>query len=227
MSLKSRISQVLARIRKAAEAVQRDPAEIRLLAVSKTKPVAAVREAYAAGQREFGENYLQDALPKIEQTRDLPDICWHFIGPIQSNKTRSIAENFSWVHSIEREKIAKRLNEQRPATLGALQVCIQINISEEANKSGVNPSEVEALAAFIQSCDHLNLRGLMAIPRTTDDEKAQLAAFEKLAAIQSELTSKGYTLDTLSMGMTNDMEAAIRAGSTLVRIGTAIFGARN
>ncbi len=225
MSINSRISQVLERIQQAASAVSRTPDDIQLIAVSKTQPLEAITEAYAAGIRNFGESYLQEALSKIGKI-ELPDISWHFIGPIQSNKTLAIAEHFDWVHSIDREKIAQRLDEQRPTRLPSLQVCIQVNISGEASKSGVDTNQVEALANVIRSCRQLELRGLMGIPQPTDNYDEQLDAFKKLATIQSDLIRKGYELDTLSMGMSNDLEAAINAGSNMVRIGTAIFGNR-
>ena len=225
MTMKSRIGNVLQQIQASAQAANRDAQSILLLAVSKTQPASAVQTAYDAGLHAFGENYLQDALSKIESLAQL-DIQWHFIGPIQSNKTRAIAENFSWVHTIEREKIARRLNEQRPTTLPPLQVCIQVNISEESNKAGVTPDAVTALASVIRECPRLTLRGLMAIPQASNDPTTQLAAFNKLANLQKKLITQGYALDTLSMGMSNDMDAAIQAGATIVRIGTAIFGPR-
>jgi hypothetical protein len=194
-----------------------------LLAVSKTKPAAAMRDAFAAGIRDFGENYLQEALAKQDELRDLP-LVWHFIGPIQSNKARAIAEHFDWVHSVDRLKIAQRLDEQRPAEAPPLNVCIQVNVSGEASKSGCAPEELAALARAIHSLPRLKLRGLMAIPEPSDDRAAQDAAFASVQRLQAEL---GLPLDTLSMGMSHDLEAAIAHGATWVRVGTALFGARD
>ena len=221
------ISQVAARIRRAEQAAQRVADSVQLLAVSKTKPVAAVREAYAAGVRDFGENYLQEALGKQRELTDLP-LCWHFIGPIQSNKTRDIAQNFAWVHSVDRLKIAQRLSEQRPAELPPLNICIQVNVSGEASKSGCTPADLPALAAAISALPHLTLRGLMAIPEPTDDRAEQDAAFAAVRELNKSLQdSLNLPLDTLSMGMSHDLESAIAQGATWVRIGTALFGARD
>ncbi len=217
------IDLVSQRIRAAAEAVQRDANSIHLLAVSKTKPAQAVREAYAAGMRDFGENYLQEALGKQAQLSDLP-LSWHFIGPIQSNKTRAIAENFAWVHSVDRLKIAQRLSEQRPADLPPLNICIQVNVSGEASKSGCTPADLPALANAINALPRLTLRGLMAIPEPTEDRAAQDAAFATVRELQASLN---LPLDTLSMGMSHDLESAVAQGATWVRIGTALFGARD
>ncbi|HCT06380.1 MULTISPECIES: YggS family pyridoxal phosphate-dependent enzyme [unclassified Pseudomonas] len=217
------IGQVSQRIRAAADAVQRDASSIHLLAVSKTKPAQAVREAYAAGMRDFGENYLQEALGKQAELTDLP-LSWHFIGPIQSNKTRAIAENFAWVHSVDRLKIAQRLSEQRPADLPPLNICIQVNVSGEASKSGCTPADLPALAEAISALPRLQLRGLMAIPEPTEDRAAQDAAFATVRELQARLN---LPLDTLSMGMSHDLESAIAQGATWVRIGTALFGARD
>ena len=217
------IAEVEARIRAAALAVQRDVTSIHLLAVSKTKPAAALREAYAAGVRDFGENYLQEARAKQVELADLP-LSWHFIGPIQSNKTRDIAEHFSWVHSVDRLKIAQRLSEQRPADLEPLNICIQVNVSGEASKSGCTPQDLPALAAAINGLPRLKLRGLMAIPEPTEDRAAQDAAFATERDLQQSLN---LGLDTLSMGMSHDLESAIAQGATWVRIGTALFGARD
>lgn len=217
------LSTLADRIRSAAQAAGRDPGQVRLLAVSKTKPAAAIREVYAAGVRDVGENYLQEALAKQLELTDLP-LTWHFIGPIQSNKTRAIAEHFDWVHSVDRLKIAQRLSEQRPAGLPALNVCVQVNVSGEASKSGCNPDELPALAQAIAALPHLKLRGLMAIPEPTDDPAAQAAAFAHVRQLQDSLN---LGLDTLSMGMSHDLEAAIAQGATWVRIGTALFGARD
>ncbi|MBH3424422.1 MULTISPECIES: YggS family pyridoxal phosphate-dependent enzyme [Pseudomonas] len=217
------IGLVTERIRAAARAVQRNETSVHLLAVSKTKPAQAVREAYAAGMRDFGENYLQEALGKQADLTDLP-LSWHFIGPIQSNKTRAIAENFAWVHSVDRLKIAQRLSEQRPADLPPLNICIQVNVSGEASKSGCTPADLPALATAIQALPRLTLRGLMAIPEPTDDRAAQDAAFAAVRDLQAGLD---LGLDTLSMGMSHDLESAIAQGATWVRIGTALFGARD
>ncbi|MCB2250496.1 YggS family pyridoxal phosphate-dependent enzyme [Pseudomonas chlororaphis] len=221
------ISLVSARIRAAAQASQRDETSIQLLAVSKTKPAAALREAYAAGLRDFGENYLQEALGKQAELGDLP-LSWHFIGPIQSNKTRAIAENFAWVHSVDRLKIAQRLSEQRPADLPPLNICIQVNVSGEASKSGCAPADLPALASAIGALPRLKLRGLMAIPEPTDDRAAQDAAFAAVRQLNDDLRERlNLPTDTLSMGMSHDLEAAIAQGATWVRIGTALFGARD
>ncbi|MDX9685669.1 YggS family pyridoxal phosphate-dependent enzyme [Pseudomonas protegens] len=221
------ISQVAERMRNACQAVQRDPHSVQLLAVSKTKPAAALREAHAAGLRDFGENYLQEALGKQQELADLP-LSWHFIGPIQSNKTRAIAEHFDWVHSVDRLKIAQRLSEQRPAELPPLNICIQVNVSGEASKSGCAPADLPALASAIGALPRLQLRGLMAIPEPTEDRAAQDAAFAAVQRLNNDLRdSLKLPLDTLSMGMSHDLEAAIAQGATWVRIGTALFGARD
>lgn len=217
------ILQVSSRIQAATQAAHRDEHSVQLLAVSKTKPAEALREAYAAGLRDFGENYLQEALSKQLELADLP-LIWHFIGPIQSNKTRAIAEHFAWVHSVDRLKIAQRLSEQRPADLPPLNICIQVNVSGEDSKSGCTPADLPALANDISDLPRLKLRGLMAIPEPTEDRAAQDAAF---AAVQSLQASLNLPLDTLSMGMSHDLESAIAQGATWVRIGTALFGARD
>lgn len=214
---------VSARISAAAQAAGRNESSIGLLAVSKTKPAAAVREAFAAGIRDFGENYLQEALGKQLELTDLP-LSWHFIGPIQSNKTRAIAENFDWVHSVDRLKIAQRLSEQRPEGLPPLNICIQVNVSGEASKSGCSAADLPALAAAISSLPRVKLRGLMAIPEPTEDRAAQDEAFATVRTLQESLN---LPLDTLSMGMSHDLESAIAQGATWVRIGTALFGARD
>ena len=217
------IAKVGARIREAAQASQHNLADIGLLAVSKTNPAAAIREAYAAGLRDFGENYLQEALGKQVELNDLP-LIWHFIGPIQSNKTRPIAEHFDWVHSVDRLKIAQRLSEQRPAHLPPLNICLQVNVSAEDSKSGCSPETLPELAKAVAALPNLRLRGLMAIPEPTDDVAAQHAAFAHLRQLRDDLA---LNLDTLSMGMSHDLEAAIAEGATWVRIGTALFGARD
>lgn len=220
------IAKLSDRIRIAAQKCDRDPASVHLLAVSKTQPAAAIRRAYEAGVREFGENYLQEALQKQEDLTDL-NLLWHFIGPIQSNKTRAIAEHFDWVHSIERLKIARRLSEQRPEGLPALQVCLQVNISGEASKSGIDMAELPALALAVSELPRLELRGLMAIPAATSIEAEQRAAFATLRQCLEALRPQIDGLDTLSMGMSADLEAAIAEGASIIRIGTGIFGPRD
>lgn len=202
--------------------------DVSLLAVSKTHPAALIREAYELGQRDFGENYLQESLAKISELADMPDIVWHFIGPIQSNKTRDIAEHFQWVHSVDRLKIAQRLSDQRPAHLPPLNICIQVNVSKECSKSGVALSELPALVMQIQQLPNISLCGLMAIPAPEDDPEKQRAPFKVLREAMEQLNQQhGLHLDTLSMGMSDDLEAAIAEGSTMVRIGTALFGRRD
>ena len=222
-TIEKNIAKVAARIREAAQAVGRDPASVGLLAVSKTQPAAAIREAAEAGVRDFGENYLQEALDKQAELSELP-LVWHFIGPIQSNKTKSIAEHFDWVHSVDRLKIAQRLSDQRPAELSPLNICLQVNVSGEASKSGCAPEELLQLAQAVAAMPQLRLRGLMCIPAPSEDPAEQRAAFARLRALRDELP---LTLDTLSMGMSQDLEAAIAEGATWVRIGTALFGARD
>lgn len=214
-----------AAIATAAAAAGRNVNKIKLLAVSKTFPVEAIREAYCAGQHDFGESYVQEALPKLMALQDLP-IVWHYIGPLQSNKTRAIAAHFAWVHGIDRLSIAQRLSAQRPTDLPPLQVCLQVNVSGEDSKSGVAVADIGVLAAAVAALPHLKLRGLMAIPAPTDDEAEQRAAFSEVANIQQALNQQGFALDTLSMGMSHDFPAAIAEGATIVRIGTAIFGNR-
>ena len=233
MSLISNNLQVVrADLIAAANAAGRLPEEISLMAVSKTFDEHAVLEAAASGQRIFGENYVQEAVDKINRTRLLaPDLHldWHFIGPIQSNKTKLIAENFAWVHSVDREKIAQRLSEQRPADAAPLNICIQVNISKEESKSGVMPEYCLSLAEFIVQLPHLALRGLMAVPRASDDVVEQRLAFRQLRQLQDQVQvalGNRARLDTLSMGMSGDMQAAIAEGSTMVRIGSNIFGKR-
>jgi len=221
-TIATNIAKVGTRIREAAQAAGRDPDGVLLLAVSKTQPAEAIREACDAGLHDFGENYLQEALEKQAELADLP-LVWHFIGPIQSNKTKLIAEHFDWVHSVDRLKIAQRLSDQRPEHLAPLNICLQVNVSGEVSKSGCEPQEVHQLAYAIAALPRLRLRGLMAIPEPTDDPAEQRAAFARLRQLQSELQ---LDLDTLSMGMSQDLEAAIAEGATWVRIGTALFGAR-
>ncbi len=223
-TIADRLAQVRMRIRQAAATVARDPNSIQLLAVSKTRPVADLEAALAAGQRAFGESYLQDAMPKIAAIGERAE--WHFIGPVQSNKTRQIASHFAWVHGVDRLKIAQRLNEQRPAELPPLNVCLQVNTSGEASKGGVSPAQTPELAAAVAQLPHLRLRGLMTIPAPATDEAQQRQPFARLRQLLEQLNATGFDLDTLSMGMSNDLEAAIAEGATLVRIGTAIFGTR-
>jgi len=220
-----RLRAVQARITRAVAEAGRDAAAVRLLAVSKTFDAAAVRELAACGQLEFGENYLQEALEKQAALADLP-LMWHFIGPIQSNKTRAIAEHFSWVHSVDRLKIAERLSAQRPAGLPPLQVCIEVNVSGEHSKGGVTAAELPALADAVAMLPNLQLRGLMAIPAPSPEVVAQRAAFRQVREALDALRTRGHTLDTLSMGMSADLEAAILEGATIVRVGTALFGER-
>jgi len=224
-TIASAITSVKQRIAEAARLCGRDPAGIRLLAVSKTHDAAAIRAAHAAGLECFGESYVQEALAKIDALADLT-LEWHFIGPMQSNKTRPIAENFAWVHGIDRLKIAERLSQARPAHLPPLQACVQINVSGEASKSGVAPDAAPALARAVAALPGLRLRGLMTIPAETGDFAAQRAQFARLRQLFERLRGDGLALDTLSMGMSHDLEAAVAEGATLVRVGSAIFGAR-
>lgn len=223
-----KLTNVTARLRIAAQKAARNPESVHLIAVSKTQPADAIAAAYHWGQRAFGENYLQEALEKqaILAQQGLNDIIWHFIGPIQSNKTRPIAEHFAWVHSVDREKIAQRLNDQRPEGLPPLNICLQVNIDDEATKSGVSLAELPALAAAVSQLPNITLRGLMAIPAPSNNPEQQAAAFGQLRQALENLNCSGLALDTLSMGMSGDMEAAIAQGATFVRVGTDIFGAR-
>ena len=225
-NMEKNLNLVRARIIEAARTYERDPDSILLLAVSKKKPASDVRLAYQLGQRDFGENYLQEAQQKMRQLADL-DIRWHFIGAIQSNKTKPIAEAFHWAHCVDRAKIARRLSEQRPPGMPPLEVCIQVNLDHETSKAGVEPGEVPSLAAEIRDLPGIRLRGLMTIPAPRASEAEQRVPFARLAAILSDLRQQAIDCDTLSMGMTQDLEAAIAEGSTLVRVGTAIFGERN
>ena len=219
------LNGVRARIGELERRYRREPGSVVLLAVSKTKPPEVVRTAMAAGQSAFGENHLQDAMTKVEALTG-SGISWHFIGAVQSNKTRPIAAHFDWVHGIEREKIAARLSAHRPPGRGPLDVCIEVNVSGEETKSGVPPAEVEPLARVIRELPGLRLRGLMAIPRPSADFESQRIPFRLLREILDNLNAKGLGLDTLSMGMTGDLEAAVAEGATIVRVGTAIFGPR-
>ncbi|ATA20687.1 hypothetical protein EDC48_11956 [Gibbsiella quercinecans] len=229
-TIQQNLQDVRSRIAAAAQSCARNPAEVTLLAVSKTKPVAAIAEAISAGQRAFGENYVQEGVDKIQHFRQLPqgaELEWHFIGPLQSNKSRLVAENFAWCHTVDRLRIAQRLSAQRPAGMAPLNVLIQINISDESSKSGIVLAELPALAQAVTALPHLRLRGLMAIPAVETDYQRQLAVFQQMNDAFLQLKQHYPQVDTLSMGMTDDMAAAIAAGSTLVRIGTAIFGARD
>jgi pyridoxal phosphate enzyme (YggS family) len=224
------LQAVEATIQVACDAAARPRSTVQLLAVSKTFPAEAVLEAAACGQRAFGENYVQEGVDKIAVVaKALPDtrLEWHFIGPIQSNKTRPIATHFDWVHTVERLKIAQRLSEQRPPELGPLNICLQVNISGEASKSGATPEELPALARAVAALPHLRLRGLMAIPEPQADPELQRAPFARLRELAQDLVKSGIHLDTLSMGMSGDMRAAVLEGATIVRVGSAIFGARH
>ena len=224
-AIRANLQAVRARIAVAAHAAGRDPREVRLLAVSKTHPAALVDEAYHAGQTAFGENYVQEALTKMAALAQRP-LEWHMIGPLQSNKTRLVAEHFAWVQSVDREKIARRLSAQRPAALPPLNVLVEVNVSGEASKSGVDPQGAAALAHAVAALPRLRLRGLMAVPEPTPDAALQRRRFQAMRACYERLCAAGLVLDTLSLGMSDDLEAAIAEGSTLVRIGTAIFGPR-
>ena len=225
-TIQTRLQSVLARIDAACQFAGRKPSEITLLAVSKTFGIDAIRELHAAGQTAFGENYIQEAVEKISALRDLP-LQWHCIGPIQSNKTRLVAEHFDWVHTVDRLKVAQRLSAQRPAGLAPLQVCIQVNVDGGDNKSGVPPEQALALARQVAVMPHLCLRGVMAIPEPAPDFIASCATLERVRAVFDALNASGLALDTLSMGMSHDFAAAIQEGATIVRVGTAIFGTRD
>lgn len=231
VSIPTRLEQTRARIAAACSAAHRPPGSVQLLAVSKTFGADAVEQAFAAGQRAFGENYIQEALAKIEALAALrTQLQWHLIGPIQSNKSRPVAENFDWVHSVDRLKIAQRLSDQRPPTLPPLHICLQVNISGEASKSGLMPAELPEVARAVAALPRLVLRGLMAIPEPAQGEAAQRAPHRALHALLDELRAtlgdQAPQLDTLSMGMSADLEAAVAEGATIVRVGTAIFGTR-
>lgn len=226
-TISSTIQEVSGRIAQACIAARRPVSSVTLLAVSKTQGPAAVREALAAGQRRFGENYVQEALDKMAALADArAQLEWHLIGPLQSNKTRAVAEAFDWVHTVDRPKIAERLSAQRPANLPPLQVCLQVNISGEASKSGLAPAELPAVARAVAALPRLRLRGLMAIPEPAGDAAAQRRPHCALRELLEALNADGLALDTLSMGMTADLEAAVLEGATIVRVGTALFGAR-
>ncbi|RHW75655.1 YggS family pyridoxal phosphate-dependent enzyme [Colwellia sp. RSH04] len=230
INIKDNLDKIKAQITQACQLNNRLVNSVQLLAVSKTKPIEDIEQAYQAGQHHFGENYLQEALEKVEHLSHLEEICWHYIGPIQSNKTKQIASHFSWVHSVDREKIALRLNDHRKdaineneSHLTPLNVCLQVNISEEKTKSGISPEQIFALAEVVNQCDNLTLRGLMAIP----EKNANKAIYQEMSQLFSELKSRYVSVDTLSLGMSNDLAIAIEHDSTMVRIGTAIFGQRN
>ena len=225
------VTNVKQKIADAAQQVQRNSAQIQLLAVSKTKPVSLIKQAYQSGLRHFGENYVQESIEKIKQVKDDNDfdepIYWYFIGPLQSNKTRPVAENFDWVQSLDRFKIAQRLNDQRPSELPELNICLQVNISGEASKSGTTLSQVLELASQVNNLPRLKLRGIMAIPEKTDNNERLEKQFQALHNIYLTLQELYPEVDTLSMGMSGDLESAIRCGSTMVRVGSDLFGARN
>jgi PLP dependent protein len=221
------LQQVRGQIAQACADCGRHANDVTLLAVSKTFPASAVRDAFVTGQRHFGENYIQEAVDKIAQLSDLPGAVWHMIGPIQSNKTRLVAENFAWVHSIDRLKTAQRLSEQRPTPLAPLQVCLQVNLDGGANKSGVTPDELLALASIVSALPQLTLRGMMVIPEPAADFAQACAVFGQAQALFKQLAAQCSCVDTLSMGMSADLLAAVQQGSTMVRVGTAIFGQRS
>ena len=226
-TIATQLQQVHARMAQACAAAERPAAAVTLLCVSKTHPAQAVRDAFAVGERSFGENYVQEGVDKIATLADLrSQITWHLIGPLQSNKTRVVAEQFDWVHSVDRLTLAQRLSEQRPGHLPRLQICLQVNISGEASKSGLMPGELAEVALAVSQLPRLQLRGLMSIPEPADTEAAQRAPHVALRELFDALNVSGLALDTLSMGMTADMDAAILEGATVVRVGTAIFGAR-
>jgi hypothetical protein len=220
------LQSVRTRIARAAERAGRDPGSVRLLAVSKQQPAALVRAAVAAGQTEFGENYVQEGVDKVAALADVPGLVWHFIGQLQGNKTREVAERFDWVHTVDRERIAARLSAQRPPQATPLQVLLQVRLADESGKGGVSPAQVPALAAAVAALPRLQLRGLMCIPPPAADIEAQRRPFRQLRELLDSLNAAGYHLDTLSMGMSDDLEAAVLEGATIVRVGTAIFGRR-
>jgi pyridoxal phosphate enzyme (YggS family) len=221
-----RLAAVLGRIDAAARRAGRDPAGVRLLAVSKQQPVAAVAAAADAGQREFGENYTREGVAKVEALRDR-GLTWHFIGQLQANKSREVAEHFQWAHTVDRERIATRLDAQRPHHAGPLDVLLQVRLEDEPGKGGAEPRDLPRLAEFVAGLPRLRLRGLMCIPPPADDEAAQRRPFARLRGLLEDLNRRGHSLDTLSMGMSGDLEAAVLEGATLVRVGTAVFGPRD
>lgn len=223
--LPERLLAVRKRIASIASQCERPPASVTLVAMSKGQPAAAVRQLAIEGQRDFGENYLQEAVPKLAELADL-GLTWHFTGQLQANKTRTVAEAFDWVHTVDRERIAIRLSEQRPASAAPLNICIQVRLADESGKGGIPPDAVAALALQVATLPRLRLRGLMCIPPPSDSFDEQLALLRQLAECREDLNRRGLDLDTLSMGMSADLEAAIAAGATMVRIGTALFGGR-
>lgn len=225
LQLSNNIAKLFERVRRSAEKCQFGTGIVNVVAVSKTRSASDIRAAHACGLTDFGENYLQEALPKINALQDLP-LVWHFVGPIQSNKTAAIAAHFDWVHSIDRSRVARRLNEQRPEQLPPLQVCLQVNISREGSKSGVSPEELPQLADTVLELPRLKLRGLMAIPAADADSRQQRQAFRQMREALVQLRTLVPDADTLSMGMSDDLEVAIMEGATLIRVGTAIFGPR-
>lgn len=225
-TIAERYCTVLKQIQHAAAAAQRNANTISLLAVSKTKPISAITELYAAGQRQFGENYVQEGVDKIQRLSHLSDVVWHFIGPLQSNKSKDVAENFAWIHSIDRDKLIRRLNEQRSANMPPLQCLIQVNIDDETSKAGVQLAEIVRLAEQIDQSANLTLRGLMAIPNPQATHEEKVVSFQSLTNAMRELQAKYESVDTLSLGMSDDLEIAIQHGSTMVRIGTTLFGKR-
>jgi len=224
-NIPERLEQVKSEIRASEEKYAREAGSVKLLAVSKTQSAREILTAVGSGQQDFGENYLKEAVDKIQQIFH-PDLCWHFIGPVQSNKTNQIAQLFQWVHSVDRIKIAKRLNDQRPGSLPPLNICAQVNISGEDTKAGIEPDELVNFAKELSSLPRLKLRGLMGFPAPSDDFQTQRKPFKVLRELYDKLSKEGFCVDTLSMGASHDMEAAIAEGSTIVRIGTNIFGSR-
>jgi pyridoxal phosphate enzyme (YggS family) len=220
------LQSVRARVTRAVETAGRAPDSVRLLAVSKLQPVTMVRQAAAAGQVDFGENYVQEGCDKVAALADVPSLQWHFIGQLQGNKTREVAEHFDWVHTVDRSRVAARLSAQRPTHLPPLQVLLQVSLADEPGKGGVAPEEAAALATSVAALPRLQLRGLMCIPPPVNDFEEQRRPFRQLRELLQALQSAGHALDTLSMGMSDDLEAAIREGATIVRVGTAIFGRR-
>lgn len=226
VTIAERLKTAYDEIAQAAKKTARNDEKITLVAVSKKKPLEDIVEAYAQGHREFAESYVQEGVDKVLALKETNDLVWHFIGPIQSNKSKLVAEHFDWVQSIDREKIARRLNEQRPTNMKPIQVLLQVNIDDDDNKSGCQVAQLDELADFVASCEQLNLRGLMAIPKKSDDYQQQFESFKQLHTCFDKLKARYPHIDTLSMGMSGDIEPAIAAGSTMVRMGTAIFGAR-
>ncbi|MEG3765675.1 YggS family pyridoxal phosphate-dependent enzyme [Alteromonas sp. 14N.309.X.WAT.G.H12] len=226
-TIAERLKSAYLRMEHATANAHRPPKSVELLAVSKTKPVSQITQAYEAGQRKFGENYVQEGIDKIQQLAHLDDIEWHLIGPLQSNKTKIVAEHFHWVQSVDRLKIARRLNDQRPASMPPLNICIQINIDDEQTKSGIAPDQLDEFIDTVKTLENLRLRGLMAIPKAQSSKTEQMHSLRQLAELFRRYHTNLSDFDTLSVGMSNDLEQAIECGSTMIRIGTAIFGPRN